>query len=1191
MQESYHRSLLGANFWILSLLCSLQLGQCRPFFSLPFVSRRASVPFPLTPITPITPDAKQIIIVRGGATSAATDVKETTTATEKSKIDGDDDDDERYSRQVYTLGARAHGLVRSATVYVDGPAESGLVYECVKDLALSGVGNIVLWESSSSSTSSSSTSQVVDDAKYHDASLDDLGNAYQRAARTELKYAQEDSSSPEQILQGYIQRLNPSVKVSRAVRPTAVDTAALHHNGGVILAVDRPYQTQVQLNELARQSDLKFVAVETAGVYGRVFCDFGPDFEVYDSDGETPLVTPLDRVELAPNNNNDGDDDGDDDDSLITVYCIDTEKHDVSRGDKLQFQWSNGDMMPEQCTVVKVLTPHKIHIACDDKHVDISEFCQRVIAQASSFTRIKEPIRVTFVPLQEAMEAAIHGKLLTACDLEKSFDSVRRSSVLSCFQALDSFVAQQQALPKLVDLKLFQQVMTRSNGQENDATTSSSKQHNRHVKNFLRCCAAKLTPLQAMFGAIGAQEALKAVTGLYNPVQQLLLYDCDELLQKTKTTKTIAKEAANCSSGLEYIFGKSLVKRVKESKLFVVGAGAIGCEVLKNLAAMGFATGKKGCISVTDMDTIEQSNLSRQLLFRDADIGAFKSIAAQSAILRFNPDVTMEVHTSKVGVESTGPFDEIFWSSKVDVVLNALDNMEARLFMDQQCVANQKALVDAGTLGSKGNVQVVVPHQSETYGSSVDPPEPAIPVCTLKNFPYAISHTIQWGRDLFDGLYERRPRQANDLEESLSSGKASEVAETLIRNLGDAAAIDTAVEVQEDLCYAALHDPADLDSVRSEALKWAVKLAVRLFHTAVIDLLREHPVDSVDEDGDKFWGGTRKVPIPLKFRLSVEDGDSSSLAANENLIEFVQSAARLRMETLCDRKAETRVTSNEAQDALIQYQDIEANSSKSGDEDISIVSRLFEKFNSLPSGPKSSLRTAEFEKDDESNGHVQFVTAASNLRAICYGIPTVDAMETRRVAGKIVPAMITTTAIVSALSSVELLKLLQKAPLPKYRNSFINLALPFFAFTVPLPAEEFPGPNGVKFTVWDTIDIRETKSKPEPKGLTLRKLLEQIKKAVSEEPDNIEITTISAGQYMVYASFLHEGDKEVQGSLIWDLIEEATSGEEEFAGRESSTSNDIYDLTGDKVELMVTVEDSATGEEYELPPVYIHKAK
>jgi len=187
--------------------------------------------------------------------------------------------------------------------------------------------------------------------------------------------------------------------------------------------------------------------------------------------------------------------------------------------------------------------------------------------------------------------------------------------------------------------------------------------------------------------------------------------------------------------------------------------------------------------------------------------------------------------------------------------------------------------------------------------------------------------------------------------------------------------------------------------------------------------------------------------------------------------------------------------------------------------------------------------------------------------------------------------MITTTAIVSALSSVELLKLLQKAPLPKYRNSFINLALPFFAFTVPLPAEEFPGPNGVKFTVWDTIDIRETKSKPEPKGLTLRKLLEQIKKAVSEEPDNIEITTISAGQYMVYASFLHEGDKEVQGSLIWDLIEEATSGEEEFAGRESSTSNDIYDLTGDKVELMVTVEDSATGEEYELPPVYIHKAK
>ena len=135
-----------------------------------------------------------------------------------------------------------------------------------------------------------------------------------------------------------------------------------------------------------------------------------------------------------------------------------------------------------------------------------------------------------------------------------------------------------------------------------------------------------------------------------------------------------------------------------------------------------------------DMDIIEKSNLSRQFLFRDADVGKFKSEAAQEAVLRMNPRVKMDIHTSKVGDDSKKEsyFNDKFWAEKIDIVMNALDNVEARLYMDSQCISNRKAMIDAGTLGSKGNVQVVVPFQSESYGSSVDPPEPTIAVCTLK---------------------------------------------------------------------------------------------------------------------------------------------------------------------------------------------------------------------------------------------------------------------------------------------------------------------------------------------------------------------------------------------------------------------------------------------------------------------------
>ena len=88
----------------------------------------------------------------------------------------------------------------------------------------------------------------------------------------------------------------------------------------------------------------------------------------------------------------------------------------------------------------------------------------------------------------------------------------------------------------------------------------------------------------------------------------------------------------------------------------------------------------------------------------------------------------------------------------------ATPDVQARLYVDQRCVYYQKSLLESGTLGPKGNVQVVVPRMTESYGSSRDPPEKSIPVCTLKNFPNAIEHTIQWSRDTFEGAFKQARR-------------------------------------------------------------------------------------------------------------------------------------------------------------------------------------------------------------------------------------------------------------------------------------------------------------------------------------------------------------------------------------------------------------------------------------------------
>ena len=175
---------------------------------------------------------------------------------------------------------------------------------------------------------------------------------------------------------------------------------------------------------------------------------------------------------------------------------------------------------------------------------------------------------------------------------------------------------------------------------------------------------------------------------------------------------------------------------------------------------IGIGSGSEGQIFITDMDLIEKSNLNRQFLFRPADVQKPKANTAAAAIKKMNREVNVVPYELRVGTETEKVFSEQFFG-KLNGVANALDNVDARIYMDRKCVFNRIPMIDSGTLGTMGNIQVIVPFLTECYSSSQDPPEKSIPICTLKNFPNAIEHTLQWARDIFEGVFKQAAENAS----------------------------------------------------------------------------------------------------------------------------------------------------------------------------------------------------------------------------------------------------------------------------------------------------------------------------------------------------------------------------------------------------------------------------------------------
>jgi adenylyltransferase/sulfurtransferase len=179
--------------------------------------------------------------------------------------------------------------------------------------------------------------------------------------------------------------------------------------------------------------------------------------------------------------------------------------------------------------------------------------------------------------------------------------------------------------------------------------------------------------------------------------------------------------------------GPSGQRKIMESSVLIIGAGGLGSPIAVYLALAGI-----GKIGIVDFDTVDISNLQRQILHQNDDIGKSKALSAKETINAYNPDV--EVVTHEVPITSDNAMEII---GQYDYIINGADNFAARYLVNDTCYFLKKPLVDGSILLFDGQVTVYLPDQGCYRCLYPSPPPPGmVPSCAEAGVLGALCGTV-----------------------------------------------------------------------------------------------------------------------------------------------------------------------------------------------------------------------------------------------------------------------------------------------------------------------------------------------------------------------------------------------------------------------------------------------------------------
>ena len=699
------------------------------------------------------------------------------------------------------------------------------------------------------------------------------------------------------------------------------------------------------------------------------------------------------------------------------------------------------------------------------------------------------------------MGKIIEDKTNFDCDDE---DIIGKNEILFItFKKIMEFYEKNNRLPEINNLDDSNEINQKTSEEYNKLKHKQVKwfenaiEYDKNIPiNISKLAKTEIPCITAFLGGIVSQEIIK-VTGKYYPIDQWKIFNFLHFLPSNNCKNLSSKN--NRYSEQISIFGQDLINQIQKAKVLVAGAGALGCEIIKNLSLLGIGVinkNEKNCadenVIVVDNDLIEISNLNRQFLFHKENIGESKAICSCNSAKIINKEINFKPICEKLCTNTEKKFSKSFYS-QFDIIFSCLDNYEGKMYLDSKCTLFEIPSILGGALGPRAKTMNFIPYETACLNDIPESTEKEndSPSCTLRFFPSKIEDCIDWARKVvFEEYFVELIKNLKNIFENDESFLKQFIA-------------DNEIYLKNKIKY--INHLFKINKNDDEKIWFALDLFNEIFIDEPRNLLIENPLDKKNEDSTPYWSDLRRPPKQLNFDINKKEYFYGFISSVTNILDFILGY-KIDEEKNKEKIQQFFMKNNEEKikefltNEKINFNDI-------------INNNISNKF---------LLNIPEFNKEDIL-GHINFIHNCSNLRAISYSIPECDFNKTFKYVGKIAPSSINSLATISGYMTLCMIaiihnKMVKNMKINKEKIKFKSYTLDFTDncyFVRPLPSliykEDTPNdpffkcpilaiPN--KFHSWEKITIN--------KSMTIKELIDYLKDKYGVDVSLIQAENISS---------------------------------------------------------------------------------